>query len=55
MLIDGTLQGAVGHCGAPGPRISRAGGETTAGREAEEGRKSPVLVLWFNYVLRGVL
>lgn len=46
-LIEGTQQGAVGHCGAPGPRMDRAGGETTAGSEAEESRKSQVWVLWF--------
>lgn len=40
MLTEGTLQDAAGHCGAPGPGMGRASGETTerqrGGREQEK-------------------
>lgn len=55
VLTEGTLQDAAGHCGAPRPGMGRASGETTAGREVEESRKSLVLVLWFKLCTQGVL
>lgn len=54
VLIKSTLWGAVGHCGAQVPRMGRAGGETAAGREAEESRKSLVPVLWLKLRSGGV-
>lgn len=40
VLIKSTLKGAVGHCGAPAPRMGRAGGETTAGRKQRRAGKA---------------